>query len=66
MTPQDQITKMTAAIREAIKVMSDRFGSTEQDVATAIQELKISMQKEAEPMPTLGSSTTMEQPGRAA
>ena len=46
MTPQDQITKMTAAIREAIKVMSDRFGSTEQDVATAIQELKISMQKE--------------------
>ena len=37
MTPQDQITKMTAAIRQAIKVMGDRFGSTEEDVLRAIQ-----------------------------
>ena len=65
MTPQDQITKMTTAIRQAIKVMGDRFGSTEQDVATAIHELKIAMQKEAEPMATLGSSTTMKQPDNA-
>jgi len=64
MTPQDQITKMTTAIRQAIKVMSDRFGSTEQDVATAIQELKLSMQKETEPLATLGRSTTT-QPGSA-
>ena len=60
MTPQDQITKMTTAIRQAIKVMSDRFGSTEEDVATAIHALKVSMQKEAEPMATLGSATTIE------
>ena len=65
MTPEEHIAKMTTAIRQAIKVMGDRFGSTEQDVATAIHELKISMQKEAEPMATLGSSTTMKQPGNA-
>ena len=65
MTPQDQITKMTTAIRQAIKVMGDRFGSTEQDVAMAIHELKISMQKETEPMATLGRSTTTTQPGSA-
>ena len=64
MTPQDQITKMTTAIAKAIKVMGDRFGSTEQDVATAIHELKISMQK-AEPTATPGSSTAMKQPGIA-
>jgi hypothetical protein len=62
MTPQDQITKMTTAIRQAIKVMGDRFGSTEQDVATAIHELKMSMQKETEPMPIVGDSTTTKQP----
>lgn len=44
MTPEEQIAKMTTAIRGAIKVMGDRFGSTEQDVARAIQELKASMQ----------------------
>ena len=49
MTPQEHIAKMTTAIRLAIKVMGDRFGSTEQDVATAIQELKTSMQASAEP-----------------
>lgn len=44
MTPEEQITKMTTAIRQAIKVMGDRFGSTETDVAKAIEELKASMQ----------------------
>ena len=58
MTHEEHIAKMTIAIRQAIRVMGDRFGSTEQDVATAIHELKTSMQKEAEPMATLGSSTT--------
>lgn len=44
MTPQEQINTMTKAIREAIKIMGDRFGSTEQDVARTIQELKASIQ----------------------
>ena len=58
MTPQEHIAKMTTAIRQAIKVMGDRFGSTEQDVARAIQELKTSMQASSEPSATLGDSTT--------
>jgi hypothetical protein len=41
--------KMKKAIAQAIKVMGDRFGSTEQDVARAIQELKASMQGSSEP-----------------
>jgi hypothetical protein len=45
MTPEEQITKMTKAINQAIKVMGDRFGSTEADVARAMQDLKESMQK---------------------
>ena len=65
MTPQDQIMKMTTAIRQAIKIMGDRFGSTEQDVATAIHELKMSMQKETEPMAIVGDSTTTKQGGSA-
>lgn len=44
MTPEEQIAKMKKAIAQAIKVIGDRFGSTEQDVAQAIQELKTSMQ----------------------
>jgi hypothetical protein len=44
MTPEEQITKMKKAITQAIKVMSDRFGSTEGDVGRAIDELKASMQ----------------------
>ena len=44
MTPEEQITKMTIAIKQAIKVMGDRFGSTEGDVVRAIQELRASMQ----------------------
>ena len=49
MTPEEQIVKMTIAVRQAIKVMGDRFGSTEQDVTRAIQELKASMQTSSEP-----------------
>lgn len=62
MTPQEHIAKMTTAIRQAIKVMGDRFGSTEQDVARAIQELKISMQVSSEPSATLGDSATTKPP----
>jgi hypothetical protein len=43
MTQEEQITKMKKAITLAIKVMGDRFGSTEADVAGAIDELKTSM-----------------------
>ena len=43
MTPDEQITKMKKAITQAIKVMGDRFGSTEADVGRAIDELKASM-----------------------
>lgn len=44
MTPDEQIKAMTAAMKQAIKVMGDRFGSTERDVLTAIEGLKTSMQ----------------------
>jgi len=44
MTPEEQITKMKKAMTQAIKVMGDRFGSTEGDVGRAIEELKASMQ----------------------
>jgi hypothetical protein len=49
MTTEEQISKMKKAIAQAIKVMGDRFGSTEQDVERAIQELKASMQGTSEP-----------------
>ena len=62
MTPQEHIAKMTTAIKQAIKVMGDRFGSTEQDVARAIQELKTSMQVSSEPSATLGDSATTKPP----
>ncbi|HKN85261.1 MAG TPA: hypothetical protein VJV04_00230 [Nitrospiraceae bacterium] len=52
MTPEEQITKMTKAINQAIKVMSDRFGSTETDVTKAIEGLKESMQKSPSVKPT--------------
>ena len=48
MTSEEQITKMKKAITQAIKVMGDRFGSTEGDVARAIQDLKASMQTSPE------------------
>jgi hypothetical protein len=43
MTPEEQITRMKKAINQAVKVMGDRFGSTEADVEKAIDELKASM-----------------------
>jgi hypothetical protein len=49
MTTEEQISKMKKAIAQAIKVMGDQFGSTEQDVERAIQELKASMQGASEP-----------------
>ncbi|MDH5739694.1 MAG: hypothetical protein OEY77_05150 [Nitrospira sp.] len=53
MTTEEQISKMKKAIAQAIKVMGDRFGSTEQDVERAIQELKASMQGTSEPSPSM-------------
>lgn len=44
MKPEERIANMTKAINQAIKVMGDRFGSTEEDVARTIQTLKLSMQ----------------------
>lgn len=44
MTAEEQVKTMTTAIKQAIKVMGDRFGSTELDVAKAIEGLKASMQ----------------------
>ena len=49
MTPDEQIVKMTKAINQAIKVMGDRFGSTEGDVDRTIQALKESLMKEVKP-----------------
>ncbi|UVT14761.1 MAG: hypothetical protein H8K04_13035 [Nitrospira sp.] len=48
MVSEEQILKMKKAIAQAIKVMGDRFGSTEQDVAKAIEALKASMQGSSE------------------
>ena len=61
MTHEEHIVKMTAAIRLAIKVMGDRFGSTEQDVAKVIQELKISLQGPTAPKATVSDSMTTTQ-----
>lgn len=61
MTAEEQITKMTKAINQAIKVMGDRFGSTEADVARAIQDLKESMQK-SPTAPTAQTTKTAEAP----
>lgn len=44
MQPEERIANMTKAINQAIKVMGDRFGSTEEDVIRTIQTLKVSMQ----------------------
>ena len=44
MTPEERIANMMKAINQAIKVMGDRFGSTEEDVARSIQSLKLSIQ----------------------
>lgn len=55
MTSEEQITMMKKAITQAMKVMGDRFGSTEADVEKAIAELKASMQT---------STTTASQPSQ--
>ena len=47
MTADEQVVKMKKAINQAIKVMGDRFGSTETDVTKAIEELKASMQADS-------------------
>ena len=49
MTSEEQISQMKKAIAQAIKVMGDRFGSTEQDVTRAIQDLKASMPGTSQP-----------------
>jgi hypothetical protein len=51
MTPEERIANMTKAINQAIKVMGDRFGSTEEDVARAIQGLKVSLQPTSQEKP---------------
>lgn len=58
MTPEEQITKMKKAITQAIKVMGDRFGSTETDVEKAIDELKASMQAAPAAAPQSPQNTT--------
>ncbi len=58
MTPEERIAIMTKAINQAIKVMGDRFGSTEEDVARAIQGLKASMQMAPQEKPEpVGAAT---------
>jgi len=58
MTPEERIANMTKAINQAIKVMGDRFGSTEEDVARAIQGLKASMQTAPQEKPgSVGAAT---------
>ena len=59
MTSEEQITTMKKAITQAIKVMGDRFGSTEGDVEMAIADLKASMQTStaAAPQPSQGTVT---------
>lgn len=58
MTTDEHISRMKKAITLAIKVMGDRFGSTEQDVSRAIQELRASLQDTSEP--SLSAKTKLE------
>ncbi len=60
MPAEDQIAKMTKAIRQAIKVMENPFGSTELDVEKAVQGLKASLETSSAPSPSAAAST---QPG---
>jgi hypothetical protein len=50
MTADQQIANMEKAINEAIKIMGNRFSSTEGDVTRAIQSLKNSLLKEIPPV----------------
>ncbi len=56
MAVDEQIARMTKAIRQAIKVMEDRFGSTELDVEKAVQDLKASLQASSAPNPPTAAS----------
>ena len=60
MTPDEQIAKMTKAINQAIKVLGDRFGSTEGDTNKAIQALRESLIKDVPPpaAPKIPSAAT--------
>lgn len=58
MTAEERIANMTKAINQAIKVMGDRFGSTEEDVARAIQGLKASMQTTPQEKPVPAAAAT--------
>lgn len=51
MTPEEQIAKMTKAINQAIKVLSDPFSATPGDYARAVQVLKESLPSQAAPKP---------------
>ena len=51
MTPEEHIAKMTKAINQAIKVLSDSFASTPGDYARAVQALKESLSSQAAPKP---------------
>ena len=62
MMPEEKIVKMTKAINEAIKVMGDRFGSTEGDVTRAIQSLKESMKNETVAVAAVLPKAVTEQP----
>ena len=59
MTLEEQIARMKKAIAQAIKVMGDRFGSTDQDVARTIRELRASIEGASEPKQP--SNTVLEQ-----
>ena len=48
MTPDEQIAKMTQAIKQAIKVLGDPFGSTSGDTINSIQALKESILKDVQ------------------
>jgi len=50
MTADEQIVKMEKAINEAIKIMGNRFSSTEGDVERSIQTLKSSLLKDIPPV----------------
>jgi len=58
MTPEERIANMTKARSSDLKVMGDHFGSTEEDVARAIQGLKASMQTAPQEKPgPVGAAT---------
>ena len=68
MTSEEQIASMTKAINQAIKVMGDRFGSTEEDVARTIESLKLSMRtvshEKAKPLPDGATSSSISRYGK--